>query len=160
MQGREGMDRTFLDAASVVGHLVDPGSMFAFLATHRGELFPDQLFADLFPSVKGRSSIPAPVMASVMTLQTLHDYSDRETAEAVRCDLRWKVACGLALDDAGFDPSTLPTTQQTLIRGQPQNNPVQRSPREKSGRRSCVSPSLSRIGSHGPSVGDLPSRDD
>lgn len=107
MLGREGMDRTFLDASSVVGHLVDPGSMFAFLAADRGELFPDELFADLFPSSKGRTSIPGPVMATVMTLQTLHDYSDRETAEAVRCDLRWKVACGLALDDAGFDPSTL-----------------------------------------------------
>ena len=107
MQGREVMDRTFLDAASVVGHLVDPGSMFAFLAEHRGHLFPDELFADLFPSGQGAKSIPASVMASVMTLQTLHDCSDRETAEAVRCDLRWKVACGLALDDAGFHPSTL-----------------------------------------------------
>jgi Transposase DDE domain/Transposase domain (DUF772) len=107
MQGREGMDRTFLDAADVAGHLVDPGSMFAFLATHRGELFPDGMFADLFASVRGAASIPGSVMASVMTLQTLHDYSDRETAEAVRCDLRWKVACGLALDDAGFHPSTL-----------------------------------------------------
>jgi hypothetical protein len=91
----------------MVGHLVDPGSMFAFLAAHRGELFPDEEFADLFPSAQGAASIPASVMASVMTLQTLHDYSDRETAEAVRCDLRWKVACGLALDDAGFHPSTL-----------------------------------------------------
>ena len=107
MQGCEGMDRTFLDAASVVGHLVDPGSMFAFLAAHRGELFPDGLFADLFPSAQGAASIPGSVMASVMTLQTLHDYSDRETAEALRCDLRWKVACGLALDDAGFHPTAL-----------------------------------------------------
>ena len=107
MQGREGMDRTFLDAASVVGHLVDPGSMFAFLAAHRGQLFPDGLFADLFPSAQGAASIPGSVMASVMTLQTLHDYSDRETAEALRCDLRWKVACGLALDDAGFHPTAL-----------------------------------------------------
>jgi hypothetical protein len=107
MQGREGMDRTFLDAASVAGHLVDPGSMFAFLASHRGELFPDELFADLFTSGRGAVSIPGSVMASVLTLQTLHDYSDRETAEAVRCDLRWKVACGLALDDAGFHPTAL-----------------------------------------------------
>jgi hypothetical protein len=57
MQGHEVMDRTFLDAASMVGHLVDPGSMFAFLASHRGELFPDEMFADLFPSVDGASSI-------------------------------------------------------------------------------------------------------
>src|SRR6266699_6528730 len=33
--------------------------------------------------------------------------SDAETAEAARCDLRWKVAVGMALDDAGFHPSTL-----------------------------------------------------
>ena len=46
-------------------------------------------------------------MAAVMTLQALHDYSDRETAEAVRFDVRWKAAIGAALDDPGFDPSTL-----------------------------------------------------
>ncbi|MBX9640217.1 MAG: transposase [Mycobacteriaceae bacterium] len=33
--------------------------------------------------------------------------SDRETAEAARCDLRWKVATGMPLDHKGFDPSTL-----------------------------------------------------
>ena len=116
MQGREVMDRTFLDAADVVGHLVDPGSMFAFLAAHRGELFPEEMFADLFPSGRGAASIPGSVMATVMTLQTLHDYSDRETAEAVRCDLRWKVACGLALDDAGFHPTTLVYWRRRLAR--------------------------------------------
>jgi hypothetical protein len=46
-------------------------------------------------------------MAAVLTLQALHDYSDRETAEAVRFDVRWKVAIGAALDDPGFDPSSL-----------------------------------------------------
>ncbi len=46
-------------------------------------------------------------MAAVLTLQVLHDFSDRETAEAVRFDVRWKVATGLSLADAGFDPSSL-----------------------------------------------------
>src|SRR5436305_7807166 len=46
-------------------------------------------------------------MAAVMTLQALHGLSDRECAEAVRCDLRWKVACGLSLLDEGFAPSSL-----------------------------------------------------
>ena len=46
-------------------------------------------------------------MAAVLTLQVLHDYSDRETAEAVRFDVRWKTAIGVPLDDPGFDPSTL-----------------------------------------------------
>jgi hypothetical protein len=107
MQGRERADRELLDAQALVGHLVPAGSMFAFLAEHRQQVFPDGEFEDLFPSGKGRPSIPASVMASVMVLQTLHDYSDRETEDAARCDLRWKVATGMALDHKGFDASTL-----------------------------------------------------
>jgi hypothetical protein len=107
VQGVERGDRQLLDAGALVGHLVPAGSMFAFLAEHRGRLFPDQAFADLFPSGKGRRSLPGSVAASILTLQTLLDLSDAETAEAARCDLRWKVACGLALDDKGFHPSTL-----------------------------------------------------
>ena len=107
MQGVELMDRELLDARALVGHLVPEGSMFEFLAEHRQGVFPDEEFEDLFPSGRGRPSIPGSVMASVLVLQTLHDYSDRETAEAARCDLRWKVATGMALDDAGFDASTL-----------------------------------------------------
>jgi hypothetical protein len=90
-----------------VGHLVPAGSMFAFLAVHRQELFRDEDFADLFPSRRGRPSVPASVMASVLVLQVLHDCSDAEAAEAARCDLRWKAACGFPLDHPGFDPSTL-----------------------------------------------------
>src|ERR1017187_4641339 len=107
MQGRERADRQLLDAGALVGHLVPAGSMFAFLAGHRGELFTDEDFADLFPSGKGRPSVPASVMASVLVLQVLHDYSDSEAAEAARCDLRWKAACGFPLDHGGVDPSTL-----------------------------------------------------
>jgi hypothetical protein len=107
MQGMERADRELLDAEALVGHLVPEGSMFAFLARHRQDVFPDGEFEDLFPSGKGRPSIPASVMASVLVLQVLHDLSDRETADAARCDLRWKVATGMALDHKGFDPSTL-----------------------------------------------------
>jgi hypothetical protein len=107
MQGVERADRELLDAGALVGHLVAEGSMFAFLAEYRRDVFADGEFEDLFPSGRGRPSIPASVMASVLVLQTLHDLSDRETAEAARCDLRWKVATGMALDDTGFDPSTL-----------------------------------------------------
>jgi hypothetical protein len=107
VQGVERQDRKLLDAAALVGHLVSEGSMFWFLAAHRGEVFPDQEFADLFPSGRGRPSLPAPVAAAILTLQSLHDLSDAETAEAARCDLRWKVATGMALDDKGFHPSTL-----------------------------------------------------
>ena len=117
MQGFERADRQLLDTEALAGHLIPAGSMFAFLAAHRAEVFPDADYADLLaPPGFGRPSVPAARMAAVMTLQTLHDYSDRETAEAVRFDVRWKAACGLALDDAGFDPSTLVYWRQRIAR--------------------------------------------
>jgi hypothetical protein len=106
MQGFERLDGDLLDTA--VGQLVPAGSMFAFLAAHRAEVFPDADYADLFaPPGVGRPSLPATKMAAVLTLQVLHDYSDRETAKAARFDVRWKVAAGASLDDPGFDPSSL-----------------------------------------------------
>jgi hypothetical protein len=53
MQGQSRMDRELLDAGEMAGHLVPPGSVFAFLAEHRRELFPDSFTADLFPSRQG-----------------------------------------------------------------------------------------------------------
>jgi hypothetical protein len=119
MQGFERMDRELLDAAALAGHLVPAGSMFAFLAAHRGEVFPDADYADLFsPPGVGRPSLPATQMAAVLTLQALHDYSDRETAEAVKFDVRWKVAIGASLDDPGFDPSSLVYWRKRLAKSQ------------------------------------------
>jgi hypothetical protein len=118
VQGVERGDRELLDAEALVGHLVPEGSMFAFLADHRRDVFGDEDFEDLFPSDLGRPSIPASVMASILVLQTLHDLSDRETAEAARCDLRWKVATGMALDHNGFDPSTLVYWRKRLAKSE------------------------------------------
>jgi hypothetical protein len=108
VQGFERADRELADAAALAGHLVPAGSMFAFLGAYRAEVFPDADYADLFaPPGVGRASLPATQMAAVLALQALCDYSDRETAEAVRFDVRWKVAIGASLDDAGFHPSSL-----------------------------------------------------
>jgi transposase len=98
----------------LVGHLVPAASVYAFLAEHRREVFPDGLFADLFPSGRGRPSVPAEVIASVLVLQTLQDLSDAEAMDAVRCDLRWKVACGLPIDHPGFHPTTLTVWRNRL----------------------------------------------
>lgn len=92
---------------SVAGHLLERGSVFALLAEHRDRLFPVELFADLFPSGRGRPSIPGEVVASVIVLQALYGHSDREAVEALTFDLRWKAACGYAVDAKGFDASTL-----------------------------------------------------
>src|SRR4051812_49820157 len=81
--------------------------MFAFLAGHRRELFPDELFADLFPSRRFRPSIPADVVASVIVLQTLHGLSDSEAGEAVTFDLRGKAAGGVAGTAPGVSPTVV-----------------------------------------------------
>jgi IS5 family transposase len=70
-------------------------------------LFPEVLFADLFPSGRGRPSVPVDIAASILVLQALHGLSDREAMVALRTDLRWKVACGLPIGHVGYDPSTL-----------------------------------------------------
>ncbi|ORV71405.1 hypothetical protein AWC07_04870, partial [Mycobacterium gastri] len=107
VQGITRSDRELLDAQALVGELVEPGSIFAFLAEHRHELFPDSFISDLFASRTGRPSLPADLIGSVLVLKELHDLSDPQTAEALRYDIRWKVACGRSLSQTSFDPSTL-----------------------------------------------------
>ncbi|MGH3675586.1 MAG: IS1182 family transposase [Mycobacterium sp.] len=107
MQGRSESQREILDAESVAGHLLKPGSVFGLLAAHRRELFPDEMFTDLFPTGRGRPSVPADVMAAVITLQALYGLSDSETVDAVTFDLRWKTACGLAVTAPAFHATTL-----------------------------------------------------
>ena len=107
MQGQSMDQREVLDAESVAGHLLKPGSVFAFLAGHRRQLFPDEMFADLFPSGRGRPSVPADVMAAVILLQTLHGLSDSETTDAITFDLRWKAAIGWPVTAKAFHDTTL-----------------------------------------------------
>jgi hypothetical protein len=107
VQGVTRSDRELLDAQALVGELVPQGSIFAFLAEHRRELFPESFIADLFTSKTGRPSLPADLIGSVLVLKELYDLSDPQTAEALRFDIRWKVACGRSLTQTSFDPSTL-----------------------------------------------------
>src|SRR5512144_1040763 len=95
VQGRSVDQRQLGDVEALAGHLLAPGGMFAFLTGHRRELFPDELFADLFGSARGRPSVPADMVATVIVLQALHGLSDREAA------------AGLALEAASFHPTTL-----------------------------------------------------
>jgi IS5 family transposase len=107
MQGKSDPNAELLDAGALCGHLVAAGSVPAFLADHRKALFPDQLFEDLFPSGRGRPSVPADVIATVMVLQALEGLSDRDALQSLRRDIAWKVAAGLSLTDEGFHPTVL-----------------------------------------------------
>jgi hypothetical protein len=107
VQGSSHPEHVVMDAESVSGRLLPPGSVYAFLAAHRRELFPDAMFADLFPSHLGRPSEPAEVVAAVLLLQALEGRSDREAVEALTFDLRWKAACGWPIDRPGFHSTVL-----------------------------------------------------
>jgi hypothetical protein len=105
-----------MDAESALGRLMPAGSVFAFLAEHRRELFPDSAFADLFPSPLGRPSVPADVVASVLVLQALEGLSDRDAVEELSFDLRWKAACGWPVAKPGFHPTVLTLWRRRLAR--------------------------------------------
>jgi len=118
VQGITRSDRELLDAQSLVGELVPAGSVFAFLAEHRHELFPESFIADLFASQTGRPSLPADLVGSVLVLKELYDLSDPQTADALRYDIRWKVACGRSLTQTSFDPSTLVYWRKRIAKSQ------------------------------------------
>jgi IS5 family transposase len=107
MQGRSDPNPQLLDAMAMCGHLVGRDSVHWFLAEHRQRLFPDELFADLFGSGRGRPSVPADVIATVMVLQALEGLSDRDAVGQLRNSISWKVAAGRSLADEGFHPTVL-----------------------------------------------------
>jgi Transposase domain (DUF772) len=101
MQGISLPDRELLDTA-LCGHLVPAGSVYALLAEHRKQIFPDELFADMFESERGRPSVPTDVIAVAMVLKELEGLSDRQAATALATDIRWKAAAGWRWTIRGF----------------------------------------------------------
>jgi len=116
MQGSSRSDRELLDAAALCAHLLPEGSVHAFLAEHRSRLFPDELFADLFPTRRGRPSVPAEGIATTMVLQTLEGLSDRDAIRQLATNIAWKAAAGLALTDEAFHPTVLVLWRNKLRR--------------------------------------------
>jgi IS5 family transposase len=102
MLGKHDPNVELLDAAAHCRSLVPENSVFALLADHRKQLFPDELFADLFLTGRGRPSVPGEVIASAMVLQELEGLSDRQASDALRLNIGWKVATGMALDHKGI----------------------------------------------------------
>jgi hypothetical protein len=80
-----------LDAATWCRHLIPDGSVYAFLADHRRQLFAPELFADAACQSGGHPSVPAEVIATVMVLQALEGLSDREAISTLRRHIAWKV---------------------------------------------------------------------
>jgi hypothetical protein len=62
--------------------VVEEGTVYGFLAEHSRDIFQDEDFADLFPSGRGRSSMPVEAVGSVMVLHALEGLSDRDAIRA------------------------------------------------------------------------------
>jgi hypothetical protein len=82
--------------------------IYEFLADHGGRLFPDDYFADLYKdSRRGRPTVPARVLATVMILQAHEGLSDQEAVDRLECDLRWQAAAGVHSGYEGFHSTVL-----------------------------------------------------
>jgi len=98
----------FEDAALVLGDRLKVGSIYRLLADEGHRLFPDDYFADLFVATpRGRPTIPARTVATVMLLQSFEGLSDREACDRLCFDLRWQAAAGLTTGAESFHPTVL-----------------------------------------------------
>jgi hypothetical protein len=92
----------FATTTSFCESRIPADSIYGLLHRECFELFPDEMFKDLFTDV-GRRSVPPMIVAVVMVLQRLEGCSDREAVDRFAYDLRWKYACGgLDFDYPGF----------------------------------------------------------
>ncbi len=107
----------FEDSAVVLGERLAPGSIYRLLADEGHVLFPDTYFADLFKDTpRGRPSIPARTVATVMLLQSFEGLSDREACDHLVFDLRWQAAAGLTTRAESFHPTVLVGMRNRLRR--------------------------------------------
>ena len=82
--------------------------IYLFLAVHGDVLFPDDYFADLFKgSSRGRPTVPARVLATVMVLQAQEGWSDRDACDRLERDLAWQAAAGVHSGYVAFHPTVL-----------------------------------------------------
>ena len=114
MLGKRGPQPGLFEADTMYLKFVGQNTFYAFLATHRGEIFRDEAFADLYQA-KGRPSVPPSLLATALVLQTYDKASDEEARERAAYDLRWKVALGVEVDARPFAKSTLQEFRAQLI---------------------------------------------
>jgi hypothetical protein len=82
--------------------------VYRLLAVEGHRLFPDDYFADLYKvSRRGRPTVPARVLATVMVLQALEGLSDQEAVDHLECDLRWQAAAGVDAGCVAFHSTVL-----------------------------------------------------
>jgi transposase len=106
--------RGFFDAAWCSG-LLPERSIYALLAEHGERIVRDEDFAECYSASTGRPSIPPSLLAKVLLLAYRDGLSDERAMEALRFDLRWKVALDLPIDHPGFHSTSLVKFRARLL---------------------------------------------
>jgi hypothetical protein len=87
--GRSKIQPRFEHPRDILGDRLKAGSIYRVLADHGHQLSGDDYFADCYQdSRRGRPTIPARVMATVMLLQAFEGLSDAESTDRLEFDLR------------------------------------------------------------------------
>ncbi len=106
--GRAKVQQRFENPREILGDRLKQGSLYRLLADHGHRLFGDDYFADLYAeSARGRPTIAARVMATVMVLQAFEGLSDAEAVDRLSFDLRWQAAAGVDTGSVAFHPTSL-----------------------------------------------------
>jgi hypothetical protein len=96
----------FEDPREVLGDRLK--GIYRFLSDFGERLFPDDYFADMYSdSRRGRPTVPARVLATVMILQAHEGLSDQEAVDRLERDLAWQAAAGVHCGYDGFHPTVL-----------------------------------------------------
>lgn len=117
MMGHEKRQLGFTNIQSLQGWLkgdLVPRNSIYYALSQADDVFRDDLFAESYSPV-GRPSTPPSLLVKALLLQSLENVSDREAENRARYDLRWKVALGTNLDEAGFDYCTLSFFRTRLL---------------------------------------------
>jgi len=104
----------FFDAAWCAD-LLPADSFYVLLAEHGERIVRDEDFADCYSETHGRPSIPPSLLSKVLLLAFREGLSDERAMQAVRFDLRWKVALDLPIDHPGFHPTSLVRFRARLL---------------------------------------------
>ena len=95
--------------------LLPEGSIYALLSEHGDRIVRDEDFAECYSSSQGRPSIPPGLLAKVLLLAYRDGLSDERAMDAVRFDLRFKIALDLPVDHPGFHPTSLVRFRARLL---------------------------------------------
>jgi len=107
MLGKRNSQRSLFQVPFWAQELIADDSFYARMGVFWRQVSHDEDLAGMYEENQGRPSIPPSILSGVLILQYFDNATDREAADKVRFDLRWKLALDLPLDNQGFDYSNL-----------------------------------------------------